>query len=476
MLLSKRNKPDQTGLIMLTIIFTSLFIGIMGGIFSLFVYQSRLSKKLQAKERAIQIAEAGINYYRWHLAHAPEDYADGTGQTCVYPNSCGPYQHEYNDPSSEEQIGTFELKITPPPVGSTIVTINSTGWVEGYENQKRIVEVRYGIPSLSAYTFLSNSNTWFGSNESVIGPLHSNGGIRMDGSNNGLATSAQLTYICTEIHNCSNEEKSGIWGSGSGNTLWQFPVPLVDFNTITLDLYQIKTEAQSSGAYYADSGAEGYKVVFKNTGNFDIYKINSLKPVVSQLSDNGVGYEQKADEPDEETVVSLNESPPANGLIFIEDNVWVEGVVNGRFTLVSAKLIGIPTEYTTIRINNNLTYLDRDGTHILGLIAEKDIKVPNYAPNELTIDAIMIAQNGRVFRNLYSDRSIQNSIEVYGSIITNKEWTWNWCEGNPCALIDGYTITESIYDKNATFAPPPYFPTTGEYTFISWEEKISTEP
>ena len=33
------------------------------------------------REQALQIAEAGIDYYRWHLAHANSDFQDGTGQS-----------------------------------------------------------------------------------------------------------------------------------------------------------------------------------------------------------------------------------------------------------------------------------------------------------------------------------------------------------------------------------------------------------
>ena len=40
-----------------------------------------------AKEQAFQIAEAGINYYQWHLARYPTDYTDGT--TTPGPYVCG---------------------------------------------------------------------------------------------------------------------------------------------------------------------------------------------------------------------------------------------------------------------------------------------------------------------------------------------------------------------------------------------------
>ena len=39
---------------------------------------------------------------------------------------------------------------------------------------------------------------------------------------------------------------------------------------------QIKADAQAAGRYYAPSGAQGYHIILKTTGNFDIKKINAL--------------------------------------------------------------------------------------------------------------------------------------------------------------------------------------------------------
>jgi len=37
-------------------------------------------------------------------------------------------------------------------------------------------------------------------------------------------------------------------------------------------------------------------------------------------------------------------------------------------------------------------------------------------------------------------------------------------------IISGYDNTNTIYDPNLKFNPPPGFPTEGEYDFIKWEE------
>ena len=44
-----------------------------------------------------------------------------------------------------------------------------------------------------------------------------------------------------------------------------------------------------------------------------------------------------------------------------------------------------------------------------------------------------------------------------------------WLDDNG-QVTSGYQQGESSYDKNLLYAPPPHFPTTGQYQFISWEE------
>ncbi|MEA2065217.1 MAG: hypothetical protein U9O66_02890 [Patescibacteria group bacterium] len=462
---------NQSGTMLIALmLIVAVFIAMAGGLASLGVYRNRLYMMQNAEIQAMHIAEAGVNYYRWHLAHEQEDFFDGTGADPdgIPPN--GPYEHTYTSPSGE-LTGKFSLEITPPPTGSTIATIKSIGWADSYPNLKRTVEVRYGIPSLAHYSFLTNTDVWFGDSESVSGELHSNGGIRMDGTNDSLVTSARETYICTPGHGCSNEEKPGVWGTGPNSSLWSFPVPAVDFNVITMDIAQIKADAQAEGVYLASSGGgnDGYHIIFQANGTFDVYVVNDLKSAIEQKNDDWTAYVDNIKEEIDDETYDSNYLIPGNGLIYIEDDIWVEGTVNGRATLVAARLPDNPNKRKTVHINGNINYLARDGSHILGLIGQKHVKVPRHAPADLTIDAILLAQNGRVFRNLYLPRRVTNSITVYGGIITNQVWTWTWVGGS--GTVDGYNTTNSIYDSQTTFAPPPSFPTTGEYTFISWEEK-----
>lgn len=454
-----KNNNQKGSMMILVVVFTGVFLVIITGLLGVVYYQQKLNNQHVAKVQALHIAEAGINYYRWHLAHDPDDFTDAT-------STPGPYIHQYNDPTTG-LVGTFSLEIEPPQIGSTIVTIRSTGWINKFPLLKKTIEVKYGKPSLAHFSYLTNTDIWLGSTESVSGEMHANGGIRMDGTNDSLVTSAKTTYICTPDHGCSYEEKPGVWGNGPNSDLWSFPEPEIDFATITMDLSNLKTQAQADGDYYAAANY-GYLVRFQNNGTYDLYTITRLYNALYQIDDDDFdGYEYKAEEIRNMTFLA-NHTIPNNGIIFIEDDVWVEGTVNGKVTLVSAAFPDAPSTNTSIFINNNVRYVARDGNHALGLIAQKNIQVPRHAPTSLYIDAVMLAQKGRVYRAVYWNRLIKNYIEVYGGIITNKIWTWTWVSGS--TTIDGYNQTKSIYDTKLTFSPPPYFPTSGNYTFITWEE------
>ena len=166
-----RSSSDQRGVIIiyeLLIIF--IFSTVMVATISYAVSQLKAISASVRQEAAFQIAEAGVNYYQWHLAHYPEDFQDGTG-------AAGPYVHDYVDADTEDTIGHYSLDITAPPAGSTIVTIRSTGYTTADPNIKKTVTVKYGIPSLAKYAFLTNSDVYIGSSSMMSGELHSNGGI-----------------------------------------------------------------------------------------------------------------------------------------------------------------------------------------------------------------------------------------------------------------------------------------------------------
>lgn len=458
----KRNKNQKGNILLVVLVFSALTLTTtVIGIGSFSLVENRAARFQHSSETAFQIAEAGLEYYKWHLAHDEDDFTDGTGQP-------GPYVHDYKDKNGNV-IGQFSLNILPPSLGATVVTIESTGYSLIYPNIKRKVKARIGFPSLTDYAFLTNSDVWIGDTEAIHGKLHANGGIRFDGATDSLITSSKETYTCKIYHGCNNQTKPGIWGDGGPTEFWKFPLPAFDFNGITVDLAKIKTGAQSGGIYLSSSGQKGWHLKFKNNGTFDAYKVTSLYSIPSPGYGKDVNGNKHYESYDIKTETFYkNYVLPANGLVFVEDLVWVDGVVRGKASVGSGKFPVNPATYTSIAIPNNLTYTTKDGSDTLGLIAQNNVLIPRLSPNVMEINAALIAQNGSAQRFYYSG-NILDSLTIYGSVVSNGVWTWSWVTQGG-SIISGYRNTNTTYDANLTYGPPPSFPVAPGYKLISWEE------
>ena len=457
-------KTKQKGSLMIyLIIIIAIFIMVMFPVVTIFAGKLQLLRLATQKEEALQVAEAGVNYYQWHLAHFTTDYQDGT-------NISGPYIHNYTDYDTQQTVGQFSLTITPPTTGSTIVTIKSTGWTNANPGITRTITAKYGIASLAKYAFLSNDIIWIGSDETVNGQMQSNNGIRFDGTDNAPIQSAKSTYTCSSGQGspCPHTE-NGVWGSASQSvqSFWQFPVPAVDFSSVTSDLATMKSNAQSAGIYLPPSNAQGYSLVFNSDGTVSVYKITSLKSTPEGWDTQNAGHNEDIDY--NQRTLQFTQSIPSNGIIYIEDNTWVEGTVNGRVAVVAALLPYSSATAPTIYIPNNVVYAVKDGSNVLGLIAQNNIVVTYYAPTNLEIDAALISQNGGCqFYYYKNNTAIKNNITIYGAIMTYDQWTWTWVDDHN-NNISGYANTYDNYDSNLLYGPPPNFPLSSSgYQQISW--------
>lgn len=466
----KKNIIEHGSILVYSILIIFIFSLVMLAVLTYATMQLKVIRGSINREKAFRIAESGVNYYQWHLAHFPSDFWDGNAST-----TSGPFIHDYIDKDTNKKIGEFSLEIIPPAVGSTIATIKSTGYTLESPSQKRIVTVRYGIPSLAKYAFLTQSDVWIGDTESVSGELHANGGIRFDGTGNAPVTSFKNDippgpgYQCYDVHGCNSpyEWKPGVWGSAATSTraYWKMSVPYVDFSSITSNFQDIENLATGQ-ADLPPSAQQGYSLVFKNNGTIDVYKVTSLRSHPDGGDVNGKWHSEDLDYSANGRSFLYNMPIPQNGVIFVKDNVWVEGVVKGRAVVAATKYSTDPTQQARILIPNNIIYFAKDGNHSLGLIAERDILITYYSPNDLEIDAALIAQKGSA--QMYYFGVKKTSIIIYGSVASFGTWTWSWVDAsNNC--VSGFCNTNTVYDANLLYAPPPSFPLSSDgYQQISW--------
>ncbi|MEQ1561268.1 MAG: hypothetical protein ABL899_00935 [Nitrospira sp.] len=484
----KYNNLKKGSLLVQALVFGSISVVIIGGLISWAGINIKASRLAVYREQALQISEAGIDYYRWHLAHNSTDYQDGTGHA-------GPYVHDFYD-KDDIKIGTFTLTITPPLIGSTLVNIQSDGKVLADPTVVRKIKVRLGIPSLAKYAYVTNSVVYYGAGDEIFGPVHSNSGVGFWNGNpkpiaHNVVSSALATFV-DNIAGCSGTHfgvftcvpasdpappaavpnRPDVFMSGR-----QFPVPVIDFTTISADLSLIKASAIANGYYRAASGGLGYKVVLKANDTFDVYKVVSFLPVPNnQCKNNYAGGAQAGwgtwsiNTVNGSTVLlASNVAFPANGLMFFEDNVWVEGTINTARLTIGAGVFPVNVAtYKNIIVNNDLKYTNFDGSDAIGLIAQGNFLVGMASLNDLTIDGAIIAQNGQTIRYYYSANcapwTFRTTLRTYGMLASNGQGYFYY--GN-----SGYQNQPSSYDPNFLYGPPPSFPlTSDQYQIISWTE------
>lgn len=467
------------------LIVASISSMIIGALVSWSVTSARFARNVLVREQALQIAEAGIEYSRWYLAHYQTEYTLGN-------TTAAPYVYPFRD-AVGDPIGEYRITVIPPAAGSTKIGVISEGVTYANPAISRRISIQLAIPSLAKYAVVANDTMRFGVGTEIFGPLHSNGGIRFDGIAWNKVTSALAEYDDPDhsggnefgVHTHVDPNASTTTDSfrpleappqvpGSRTDVFkagrEFPVPAVDFTGIISDLATIKSGAVATGSYFGPSGAQGYLFVLKTNDTYDVYKVQTIASVPSgqcrnDLNESGWGTWSV------QTKTLVGNYPfPANGLIFAEDTAWVEGSLDtARLTIGAAKFPDNASTRKSIIVNNDITYTHTDGSEALALISQNNILVGMISDTDLEIDAALIAQNGKVGRYYYNNSCApynhRSALKLFGMLATNKRYGFAFTDGT------GYTTRTIIYDASLLYSPPPYFPLAADnYEIISWEE------
>ena len=499
----KKNIKQSGAMLITAIVATGLFLTITLGTIGLALLEQKLYIRKIARAQALHVAEAGVNYYRWVLYHNSDDYCnEGASETCIGTDPYGPYgPYSYTDSAGNGIIGYYELYITPPAIdGSTIVNIKAIGWMAEYPNIKREIEVRCGIQAWSSFSTLANAEMRFGVGTEVWGPIHSNGGVRFDGLSHNIITSSVLDYDDPD-HSGGNEfgvhthifptddlpdgnnppenipTRTDVFEAGRN-----FPIPVISFDLLsnyanetyvlaTTSGFVIDPRASGTADPYSESDFwgcvtagefcdRGIHITLLPNGTFNVKGVSSVYSDCSGNESNSIYFEE---------ITPRNYPVPANGLIFVKaPKVWVDGKIDSDRITILAFEEPFAGGGADIILNKDILYTNNDGTDAIGLIAQDNVSVGQYSNDYLEINAALVAKEGRVGRNYYDTGCTdwrRQEITINGSLATRNRYGFSYTDGT------GYVIRNLTYDNHLTFAPPPHFPTTGEYTFISWKEK-----
>lgn len=164
---------------------------------------------------------------------------------------------------------------------------------------------------------------------------------------------------------------------------------------------------------------------------------------------------------------------PANGALFVAcsgskcssgASLTISGTLNGRLTAGAQRDVYVPASIVYAedpRINPAA-----DDT--LGLIAEEDIVIKSNAPTNLEIDASLMALNTSFMLENWWVGPPKDTLTVFGGIIQDERGPVGTFNGSTGQKVSGYSKNYT-YDGRLLNNPPPFFPTTGDYITLSWE-------
>jgi len=527
---------NEKGIIItLTLVFGTIFLIMLAGLlgFILLIYRQSLQKA--AWNDSLHIAEAGANYYRWHLNQTPldqnPDIQDGNSWCCKVSGVeygqdapqcqqgdfavCGTcdgnpcYEHDYYDPEAKK-VGKFVLEIKGKKIcGETLgVYINSTGFTDKFPNVKRKIEVKFAATSIAEYGSIIDEAVWRAEEEKTYGRFHTNKGMHMDAISNSLVTTAAAKWECTYSYDCQagscpegcvdkpngNCDCNGICGSGGPKDLWAYPPsdPITEFpfGELTYDLTKMKKLANEKGKYYPsskekDSNGKGYLIILNGDGTYDIKIVTGISGIPS-------AYDLLADYLGEypwitsyEVITSYSDKwrqenvtlPACCGLIFVEDNLWIEGKTQGKITVASANFT--PNTDTTIFIKGNLDYTTLDGSDSLALIADGNILITRGCQDnesQIILRGVFVAQDGYFGRRGYkkgpASERIRDKLINYGTIVSKIRGEVTYLSGETMdTIFSGFKEWDTYFDAKLARDPPPLLPyVSEELEIISWEE------
>lgn len=376
-------------------------------IVALTVYRTDMVTHQTSRERAVAAADAGLNAYLYRLANV-------SGLTT---SLAGSYE------------GVSWVVTATPPASGAPLTLRSRATLD--DGISRIVVAQVKFPTFAEYAWLSNNDINVGSGATIYGKMHSN----QDITNNGT-----ITDRATAVGTCTG---SGTWGSPT-YIAPKSGARSISFAAVSTDMAEMKTLAQQNNptTYWPALGSTGlgYEVILSGVST-TVYRVTA-----SSGSGGTGGPTTKA------LIASVN--VPANGVMYFDDDVWVQGTYDAGVTIVSGT--------RTIRPSGNLVAQDvSNHTKSLGLIAYNSVIMPaswSALPTNLTIQAAMLAQNGQIT----SENGSKASITLRGSMASYL---------TP-SMTQGFTTRYYYYDNQLDFFPPPKYPSTGDKLhFRTWIER-----
>ncbi|MCM8812018.1 MAG: DUF4900 domain-containing protein [Candidatus Omnitrophica bacterium] len=420
----------ERGFTLLTLSILTPVLFILGG--SLIVFsltEVRATHRSQMGTQAFYLAESAVDSgYRWL-----QDQGGPPGGTEALVLDGG---------WQEMGLGEY-LVVVDPDDGNPLDYVKRyaiQGWgVMDDGSAARRTTMLVQVESFARYAYFTNNEisssnqiVWFTSWDHITGPAHTNGQFSMWGSPtfDGFVSSvsSSINYYNPPPAGGNNPHFNQGYELGSDVKPYPTSIPTTLINA-----------ANTAGMVFTGDTT----VTLVSDGTMRVTNTNAgLSNAVVSLPDNGVLYVQ-------------------NG------NVNLSGTLQGQLTVATNQ---------NIRITNSVVYsddpqVDPDSQDLLGILAGGNVVVASSAPNNIRIDASVMALNTSFTVENWWQGPAKGTLTLVGGITQSKRGPVGSFNASTGTFVSGYK-KDYRYDERLRNMIPPYFPLTGDYVILGWEEEL----
>ena len=264
----------------------------------------------------------------------------------------------------------------------------------------------------------------------------------------------------------------------------------MDFAGIAANFSTLKSTAVANGIYlpqYSSGNVKGaaykkgYHLIFNSNGTVTVKRVTAITKLTNVYPvDGSSGYTDDYTLINNETLYQTSTIPSDCGLIFVEDNTWIEGIIPSKVTVVAAGVIDSSFK-PDIVLRGNITYAATDGTDGLTVIGAKNILIAPDSPQNMTLNGIFVAQSGAFGRNYYryatgggcnGTYEPRGTLTILGTTVSNLRTGTAWVNGCGTGSNAGYQTRIDAFDRQNATNPPPFTPVTStQWQFVDWQQK-----
>ncbi len=324
--------------------------------------------------------------------------------------------------------GKINVEVRTIDAFRNIKMVSARGTYDDYSKTVEVILKPSKFSKFAYYSRVEPSNIWWISGDTVWGPFHTNGSLRIS---ERPVFYGKVSYRNDLIKYQYSWNDPKFYGGLDPGVNLPMPANGID---------QLADAAYAGGLVF--QGKDTVYLKFENQILKYKYRYNK------------VWLEE-----------DLTKAAP-NGVVFAKDAIIrLQGTVEGQYSVATSK---------SIYIDDDIVYKtdprdDPSSKDLLGILAYNDVRVTDNSANhnDIKIDASVYCQTGGFGAENYDKRPVSGEIQLLGGIIQDTRAA--------VGTFSGSTINHGFskryrYDQRLMLSSPPFYPGTGAFEIVSWLE------